>query len=678
MGKLKTSDIRNICLVGHGDSGKTSLVETMLFKAGVTSRIGRVEDGTTVCDHEPEEKEKKISLSSAGTHFPWKGKFFNVMDTPGYPDFVGEAIPALHAVETALLCINASSGIMVNTRKMWKHVVENKLATIMVVTKVDNENLDINKIIESIQETFGDICIPWNLPMGTGKALKSVVHVRSENIPKELSSGWCDKLMERIIESDDALLEKYLEGQEISQQEFGKGLTQSLVKRKLVPIFFVSSITDVGVSELMDFIAEYAPSPENGVDRVGVTAGGKEVVVKATAGGPFIAQVFKSIIDPFVGKLNYFRVFSGEIATDSLFYNLRTGNSAKIGQVMKVQGKELKPVEVIVAGDIGACSKVEEMLISDTIASEKESVRMPAIRFPEPMVSVAVEPKSRGDEQRLSLTLQKMMDQDSTFKVKRDRETGELVITGMSNLHLDVMLARMKRRFDVEVTTRLPKISYRETISTKADGHHRHKKQTGGRGQYGEVYIRIEPLPPGEGFQFIDEIVGGAIPNQYIPAVEKGIRETMAKGVIAGYPVVDVRVTLYDGTFHSVDSSEASFKIAASKAFQDAVQKAKPTLLEPIANIEVTIPAKFMGDITGDLNSRRGRIMGMDTIGNLQVIKAQVPIAEMQTYSSQLRSITAGEGSYTMEFSHYEPVPTRIAEVIIEKAKREKEKEKEE
>lgn len=707
MKSYTTKDIKNIALVGHGDSGKTSLAETLLFKTKATSRQGDVEAGTAILDYESDEKERKNSIDCALAYTTWQDKIINILDTPGYPDFIGEAVSALTAVETAFICINALSGIMVNTRKMWEHVTKHHLLKVIIITKIDLENTHYLDLVKSIQDDFGSNCLPFNLPVsseatdkiggsGTDQAINLLV-TPIDKVPENIRTvvqKHKEKLIEQVVENNDALLNDYLGGKEIAVNDLESAFTQAVREGKLVPILTVSNPKQIGIEDLLNFITRYLPSPadvpvQSGINPVSQSTKGKktssdptaneatqaEVKLEAKPDAPFSAQVFKCVSDPFVGKIAFFRIFSGTIKSDQSIYNPRTKKAERFSKLFKAFGKEQRSIANAVCGDIINVTKIENIAISDTLCTEKAQIKYPNLGFPQAMVSLAVEPKSKKDEQRLSLGLGKLADSEPVFMVTRDRQTNELVITGMSNLHLDVILGRLKKRFDVQVNTKPPKIPYKETIMVKAEGHHKHKKQTGGHGQYGEVYMRLEPLARGSGFEFADEIFGGAIPTQYVPAVEKGVRELLDKGIIAGYPVVDLKAVVHDGSYHDVDSSEAAFKIAGSKAFQNAFKKARAILLEPLVNIEITIPTKYMGDITGDLNSRRGRIMGMDTSATQQVIKAIVPLGEIVSYSNQLRSITAGEGHYGIEFSHYEVVPQKIQEAIVARSKTKAEEE---
>jgi elongation factor G len=669
-------DIVNIAFVGHSDSGKTTLADAILFKTKANSRFGSIDEGTSIFDFDPEEKERKVSIDLAIASCRYNNREINLLDAPGYYDFVGEAISAIRAVENIAICINASSGIMVNTRKMWDLARRSNAAKIVVITKMDLENVNYGELLDRIKETFGESCVPLILPGSLSGRFERVFNVLdASQIPGELEE-LATASRERFMELDDTILEKYLEGGRFSLSDFEKVLPSAMLEGRIIPIFCLSSKADIGVKEFLDFITRFSPTPADLPAPKGIDPEkNQELQYKADPSAPLSGLVFKSISDPFVGRLSFVKIFSGSLLMDTPIFIQRTARSERIGNLFKPFGKDQRPLREATAGDIVGLTKVEDICVSDTICTPSHPIRYTPLEFPTPMVSLAVEPKTKADEQRLSTSLQRMADSDPTFRVTRDRETLELVITGMSQLHIDVVLSRMKRRYDVELLTKMPKIAYKETVTALSQGHYKHKKQTGGRGQYGEVYIKLEPNQRGAGFTFIDKITQGRIPSQYIPAVEKGVKEQLEKGVIAGYPVVDVQVTLYDGSYHEVDSSEASFKIAASKAFQAAFREARPVLLEPIVNMEVIVPSRFMGDITGDLNSRRGRIMGLDAQGDLQIIKVQIPFAEIINYSTELRSITAGEGSYSIEFSHYDIVPQRLAEGIIARAKRPKEEE---
>ncbi|HLY09874.1 MAG TPA: elongation factor G [Planctomycetota bacterium] len=670
MPKYETKDIRNIVLVGHNSSGKTTLGDAMLFKAKATARMGSVDDGSSVFDFEPEEKERKNSIDLAVASVYLQGREINILDAPGYPDFVGEAISGLRAVETAVICINAVDGIRVNTRKMWDLAQKAGVARFLCINKLDQDNAKFSELVASIRETFGRECVPVLLPVGTGDAFKGVVSLVSspDQAPAELKS-LADESLEKLMEADDKLIEEYLEGKTVTPDELAAALPKAFAQGKLVPILCTSSKKDIGVAELMDFIARYAPSPLDVPPRKGIDPEKKSEVTRPP-GAALSGQVFKSIADPVVHRLSYVRVFSGTLAGDQPLFNQRTGKSSRIGAMYKPFGKDHLPCTSAVAGDIVCVSKVDELNTGDTICDSHAPVQFATFEFPLSMVAMAVEPKTKQDLARMSESMHKMADSDPTFHFSRDPGTGELVITGRSKLHVEIILTRLKRKFHVEVITHPPRLALKEAVQAAAEGHHKHKKQSGGHGQYGEVYLRLKPTPRGEGFKFTDSISQGRIPQQYVPAIEKGIRKTIEKGVIAGYPVVDVEVEVYDGSYHDVDSGPASFELAGSRAFKDAFAKSKPVILEPIVHIEITVPSKFMGDITGDLNSRRGRIEGMDSEGQMQVVRAHIPMMEIMDYETQLRSVTGGEGSYTIEPYRYDVMPHKLAEGVIAKAKK--------
>ena len=674
MNPYETKDIRTIVLLGHGASGKTSLVESMLFKAGATMRLGSVEDGTSVADYDADAKEKRHTIDSSILHCNWKGREINIIDTPGYADFIRDTVASLVAAETALVTISATDGIQVNTGKLWNLACQKGLGKVIVITKIDGENVDYQALLDSIKNTLGSICVPLVLPIGAGHDFQGVVNVFElpNPLPDKVvgdAQSAHDALIETIVSADDALMEKYLDGKEIDKTALQSCFVRAVAGGNVVPILCCSNKKALGVEDVLDTIAHFSPSPLEGLKRTAIDMQkNQEITLEATKDSHFSGFVFKSVIDPFVGKLSYFRVVSGMLDGELSFYNVTSKKLNKVGHIYRIFGKEQQPVSKAIPGDIVAVSKAEDIHISDTICDSKHPVKFPEITFPTPMSSLAVIPKSKGAEKKLSECLHKLTEEDKTFKVSHDTLTNELVITGMSNLHLQVIISRLKRRFGIEVESHIPKIPYKETITAKAQAQYKHKKQSGGHGQYGEVHIKIEPLPRGTGFEFVDEIVGGSIPRQYIPAVEKGIREVLDKGLLIGHPIVDLRVRLHYGSYHDVDSSQASFKIAASHAFHDAFNHAKPVLLEPIVNIEVVIPTKFMGEITGNLSSHRGHIKGMDTMGNLQVVRAAIPMSSIANYETELKSMTGGQGSFTMEFSHYDIVPVHLIQSIIAQA----------
>jgi elongation factor G len=667
---VSAANIRNICLCGHGGSGKTSLAEAMLFACGVTARLGKVSDGTSILDYDDDEKERRITIGLSTAGMRWRDCMINLIDTPGYPDFIGETISGLSAVETAAVVIDLQSGIKVNTRKGWDIATKKNLAKIVVVTKIDSDATAFDALLSKIQRVFGAQCIPVVVPTSAG--VENLIEPPQSEEGERLRGG----LTEKIVETDDALLANYLDGKEILPETLLEALRKAIVQRLIVPVVVTSVNANLGIKEFLDVIVSVLPSAAEPLERK-CKKGEEEILIPTGTDGAFCAQVFKSLTDPYVGKLSFFRVYSGALVSGTTFFNARTGKSEKAGNIYHVTGKSQEQLQQVSAGEIAAVSKIEQVAVSDTLTTPDSKLSLGQISFPKPMVSLAVKPKTRGDEQKISSSLNRLSDEDSTFLVEYQQQTGELVVTGNSVLHLDVMLKRLARRFAVGVETSTPKIPYKETATGRAEANYRHKKQTGGRGQFGEVYIRVESLPRGTGFEFVDEIVGGSIPGRFIPAVEKGIREAMQKGPLAGYPVEDVRVALCDGSFHTVDSDDISFRIAGSKAFQEGMMNAKPVLLEPIVDIEISVPSQSMGEITGDLNSRRGRIQGMDTIGDTQIIMAKAPLAEIANYSTELRSITGGEASYSISFSHYDIVPPSVAQTIIEKAKAQRDKERE-
>ena len=667
------ADIRNVALVGHGGSGKTTLIDNLLHAAGAVNRAGSVDDGSSLSDFEAEEKERGFSIDASIFNFDWDGKSFNFVDTPGYIDFVGAATAAFPVVETAFIAISASDGIQLNTRQMWQKAGDFGLPRAIIITHIDHENLRFQELLEEIQDNFGRQCVPLFLPVGLGDDCSGVADLlKMEEAPEGVVgdfSGAKEELREGIIERDDELMEKYLEGEEIGTDEIQETFRSVMMSGEFVPILCAAPLKGVGLKEMLDFTATCLPSPADAPPLKALDENEEEVEVTADPDGPFCARVFKTVTDIHVGKLGYFRIYSGSIGSDPTVKISRTGNEERLGHLYTVFGRKQDEVEQGVPGDIICVSKVEELQMGDTICSPDRSLTLEEVEFPKPMMSLAVEPHSRDDEEKISTGLQKISEGDPSFDIRRDKRSAELVITGMSNLHLDVTLSRLKRRYDVESDTREPTIPYEETITKSAQGHYRHKKQTGGRGQYGEVYLEIEPQERGEGFEFVDEIKGGNIPNQYIPAVEKGIKEVLESGLLANSPIVDVRVIVYDGSYHSVDSSEAAFKIAGSRAFREAFDKAKPVLLEPIVKMEVSVPSEYMGDVTANLSGHRGRIQGMDHGDQMEVIEAEIPMAEVSRYSTELKSITGGEGTFSLEFSHYAVMPTHVQQQVMEQRK---------
>jgi elongation factor G len=669
---LEVGKIRNLVLVGHGNTGKTTLVEALLHKAGVTQRIGTVEQGNTVCDFDDLEKERKHSIDSAAVWFDSNGIRVEMIDTPGYPDFIGQALTALAGVETALIVVSAATGIEVNTRKMFAAAGDYGLARVVVINKIDHENIDPATIVTSLQETFGKNLLPLNLPANGGKAVVNCLGGSGATDFGDIEEAKL-ALMESVVESDEKMMERYLGGEAISDEELAVALKKAMTGGTVIPIVFTSGRTETGLPELMNLIIGSCPNPLEGVKRKLISGEGenvKEEAIEPKVDGPLVGQVIKSYSDPRSNiKYSMIRLHSGSIKSDTNFLINDERKGVRAGHVYLVRGAENQEVPEAGAGQICTLAKVEDLHIGDIIHSGKPG-KLPTVRLPEPMYSQAIEPKSRGDETKISGALHRLSEEDRTFKTTRDRQTNETVISGIGDLHLRVMLSKMEKRFKLEVTTKVPKIPYRETVTQYAEGHYRHKKQTGGAGQFGEVYLKVEPMDRNTGFEFVDEIFGGSIPGQYLPAIEKGVRDLLEQGAVAGFPMQDLRVRVYDGKHHPVDSKEVAFRIAGKLAAKDAILKAKPVLLEPVVMLEVTVPAQFVGDITGDLSGRRGRILGQDMLpGNMAVIKAQVPLSEVAQYNSQLRSVTGGQGSYSMELSHYDAVPPNIQQDVIKQYK---------
>jgi elongation factor G len=676
MPSYSTADIRNVLLAGHGGSGKTSLADAMLFAAGAATRKGSTTDGSSVSDFEKEEKEHKHSIFASILHADHLGKRINILDTPGSPDLIGQAIACLAAVETVAVVVNAQSGIEVVTRRIMEMAADLKLPRAIIVNKIDSPDIDLQALVARLQETFGSACLPINLPSGKGKAVVECLLNTSGESDFDTVRRAHAAILDQIVEMDENLMEKYLGGEEPNYEALHAPFERAMDEGHVVPILFADARTGVGVPELLDAISRHFPSPEEGNPepflsyRAGSQPGGPQDEVPFEyhndPNRPLLAHVFKVTTDPFVGKLAIFRVHQGKCTAHSQVYLGYNKKPVKLGHIFHLQGKEHQETHEIIAGDIGAVAKIDEIHTNDVLHDDHalDSVHLRPLTFPMPMFGLAITPKARGDEQKLSILLTKLAEEDPTFKWQTDRQTHEVVINGIGELHLRLVLERLKNR-GLQVETKPPKIAYRETITQNAEGHHRHKKQTGGAGQFGEVYLRIEPKERGEGFEFVDEVFGGTIPGQYIPAIEKGVRDVIDTGAIAGYPLQDIRVIVYDGKHHPVDSKEVAFRTAGKFAFRDAISKARPVLLEPIVNLEVTVPESDVGTITGDLSGKRGRIQGQDFLpGGLAVVRAQAPLSEVMQYQSQLKSVTGGQGFFAMEFSHYEPVPPQVQQHI--------------
>lgn len=679
MKDYKTNQIRNVGLVSHGGAGKTTLTEAFLFNTKVIDRMGRVENGTTVSDYDPEEIVRQISISTSVIPVEWGGCKINILDMPGYFDFFGEVVSGLRVVDSVIIPVCAASGVEVGTEKVFGLAQKNTLPIIFFINKMDRENADYFKTLNQLRGKFGNKVIPLTFPIGSEQSFKGYVDVLTQKayvynekgaketeVPAELMDKVLsakEELIENIAENDETLMEKYFGGEEFTQEEIKEGIKNSIRIGELMPVLCGSSLKNIGTDKLLDVIVEYLPSPLD-IERE-----------KVRENSPVAAFVFKTIADPYVGRLSIFKVISGTLTSDCVLLNSNNKMQEKISQLYILRGKKQMPVSKLVAGDIGAVAKLQYTMTGDTLCDTSKPVTLAPIDFPQPTLSLAIEPKSKGDEEKISNGLQRLQEEDPTFKVEKNLETGQIIVYGMGEQHIEVISKKLMNKFGVECTLTDPIVPYRETIKGKIKVEGKHKKQTGGHGQYGHVWIEFEPNPNSE-FEFEDKIFGGAVPKQYIPAVEKGLRESMKEGVLARYPVVNIKATLVDGSYHPVDSSEMAFKIAASLAFKKGMEQANPVLLEPIMRVEVVVPEEYMGDIIGDLNKRRGRILGMESKDNLEVITAEVPLAEMNRYATDLRSLTQARGDFKMAFARYEEAPPNVAQKIIEERKKIKEKEK--
>ncbi|MBI2816237.1 MAG: elongation factor G [Acidobacteria bacterium] len=683
-------EIRNIGVVGHGDSGKTTLVAGLLHTAGVTSRLGRVDEGTTTTDFDEEEIERKVTISTSLAFVEWNKTKINLLDTPGYNIFIHDTLASLVAADASLVLVDAVAGVEVQTEKVWDYSTRYNLPRALLVNKLDRERASFERAVESIQSVFGRNAIPVQFPIGEEKGFKGVVDLigmkaytysgetgkgQADEIPAELSDAVTaarEKLIEAIAEGNDAYMEEFFDRGTLAPEHITDGLRQAIATGKIFPILCAAGYHLIGTDVLMNFLVEYLPCPADRGTVAGATASGEPLERKISDQEPVSLFVFKTVADPFAGRVSYFKVVSGVVANDANLTNYNKNVTERLAHLSVMQGKSATNVPEVHAGDIGGVAKLKETLTGNTLGDKTAPIVYPSVKLPEPAISFAIAPQSRGDEDRLGTALHKILEEDTSLRFYRDPQTKEFLLGGAGQQHVEVIVSRLKRRYNVNVALKAPKVPYRETIRGTADVQGRHKKQTGGHGQFGDCKIKMEPLPRGANFEFVNEIFGGAIPRQYVPAVEKGILESAQRGYLAGYPVVDFRVILYDGSYHDVDSSELAFKIAGSLAFKKGMEQAKPVLLEPIMNVEVYAPEQFAGDLIGELNGRRGRIQGMDTRGNSRVIKAQVPMSEMLTYASDLTSMTQGRGTFAMEFSHYDVVPSQIAEKIIAAAKAER------
>lgn len=670
MEQFTTQQIRNVVLLAHSGAGKTSLAEAMLHATNALSRPGRVEDGNTASDFEPEEQRRQTSLQLAVLPCVWQGVKINVIDTPGYADFLGETVSALRAADAAVIVLSAPSGVEVGADIAWQRVRELGIPAIVFVSKMDREHADYEATMAQVRSHFGSRCAPINLPIGAEAAFSGVASCVEGNAPagmEDTIAAAKDLLAEAVAETDDDLTMKFLDEGSLSDDEIAQGLSIGVRAGQTVPVLAGSSTTGAGVTELMDAIVHYIPSPAD-APAVQATRSGADVELTADAGGPLAAFIFKTTADPFVGKLSFFRVMSGTLSANSEVFDSGSGETERIGQVFVPVGKKQESVPNLAAGDIGSVSKLAHAVTGDTLTSKADAVSLPRMGFPEPVFHIAVHPKSKADLEKLSSSLARLTEEDPSLVLSRDQATGELIIAGMGNTHVEVMAERAKRKFGVELELAPPRVAYRETISKITNVEYKHKKQSGGHGQYGHVLLRLEPRARGEGFAFASEVVGGSVPREYIPAVEKGVHKTMEDGALAGFPIVDVKVVLTDGSSHSVDSSGQSFEIAGSMAMKKGVVEASPTLLEPVMRMAIVAPEQFAGAVVSDLNTRRAHISGMTPVGGVAHIEAEVPQSEAQQYSTHLRALTQGRGTLSMQFDHYGEVPAHLTPKIVEES----------
>ncbi|MHB1393599.1 MAG: elongation factor G [Clostridia bacterium] len=695
MKDYKTENLRNVGLYGHGGSGKTTVAEAMLFNTGVLDRFGKVEDGTTVTDFDPEEIKRKISISAATAPCEWRENRINVIDTPGYFDFVGEVVASLKVIDGAVIAVDSIGGVEVGAEKAWDLIAEGKKSGMFFVNKLDRENASFSKVVEQLREVFGNKVVPFTLPIGMEASFKGVVDIIDMkakikegnktvegDIPADLKAEvekYRDMIIEAAAQTDEGLMEKFFGGEELTKEEIIKGLRLGVISGDVVPVLCGAASKNIGIDVLMDMVLNYMPSPSDAAASEAVNVkSGQKVKVAVDVNAPFSAQVYKTIADPFVGKISMFKVMSGKMTADMEVYNSNKEKREKLSNLFLLRGKKQVAMDKFVAGEIAAVAKLQFTTTGDTLCDTNNPVMFEPTKFPAPSISMAIEPKSKGDEDKIGNSIQRLAEEDPTLKVEKNVETKQTLISGIGEQHLEVVTKKLHNKFGVEVLLTDPKIPFRETIKKSAKAEGKHKKQSGGHGQYGHVWIEFEPILDGNGdFEFIDKIVGGAVPRQYIPAVEKGLRECIEEGVLAGYPVVNLRCKLYDGSFHPVDSAEMPFKVAAALAYKKGIAAAGPVLLEPIYHVEVLVPDEYMGDIIGDLNKKRGRILGMEPDGKLQKVSAEAPLAEMFKYATDLRSMTQARGSFSMTFSRYEEVPAQAAQKIIDAANALREKDKE-
>jgi elongation factor G len=687
------ANIRNVVVVGHGHAGKTSLVSGLLFTTGATQRLGRVDDGTTVTDYDEEEVARQMSISAGLAFAEWGKTKINLVDVPGFNMFVHEAKMVMPAVESALVVVDGVAGVEVVTERVWNYADEFHLPRVIVASRMDRERADAGRVLESLTSAFGRTVVPLQLPIGSEKSLSGIVDLvrmkaytyemggngkgKEGEIPGDLAGAAQEaheKLVEMIAEGNDALMEEFFDKGTIPEEHLIPALHEAIREDRIFPVLFTSGLGNIGTDKLLDFLVDYTPAPTEREPVKGAPApnNGEPPTRKVADSEPVSLFVFKTVSDPFAGRISYYKVFSGVLKNDAMLQNFTRNTPEKLAHISVMQGKTAVPVNEVHAGDIGAVAKLKDTLTGDTLGDKAAAIQYPKIVLPEPAITFAIEPKTRADEDKLSNGIHKVMEEDAMLRFFRDEQTKEFLIAGTGQQHIEVIVSKLKKRYHTEVNLKAPKVPYRETIRGKADVQGRHKKQTGGHGQYGDCKIKMEPLPRGANFEFVNDIFGGSIPRNFIPAVEKGIVDAAQRGFLAGYPVVDFRVILYDGSYHDVDSNELSFKMAGRIAFKKAMEQAKPTLLEPIMSVEITVPDEFAGSIMGDLNSRRGRIQGMDNKGGKTIVKAQVPMAEMLTYGADLTSMTQGRGSFNMEMSHYDIVPQALQEKIITQTKAER------
>jgi elongation factor G len=677
MAQFVMKDIRNVVLLGHNGSGKSALSEAILFTAGAINRLGKIEEGTTTSDYDPDEFKYKMSINLSMLPCEWKGTKVNIIDTPGYADFLGEVRAAIRVAEGGIIVVSALAGVEVGTEQVWQYSEEAKLARLILVNKMDRENANFDQAVTQIQARFGNRCAPMQVPIGAHTSYQGIVDLLAMkaytgNPPKEADipavmqpqvAKYREKLIEAVAETDDKLLEKYLGGEEIKTEELTGALHSAVVSGQVIPILAASSLQNVGVAKLLDVILAFLPSPAE--RKVSVTKDNAEQTIEPSDTTPLSALVFKATADPYVGKLTYFRVYTGAINSNSQVWNAIKGATERIGQLYLIRGKTQEAVPQVKAGDIGAVAKLSATSVGDTLCTQESQLKLAPVIFPEPIFSAAVQPKTKADLDKLGASLARLLEEDPTLRMHRDPGTNETILSGLGETHLKVAADKLTRKFGVSIELSVPKVPYRETILGTAQAEYKHKKQTGGHGQYGHAVLTVEPLPRGSGFEFADKVVGGAIPRNYIPAVEKGVREGIVEGPLAGYPVIDVRATVIDGSFHPVDSSEICFKIAGAGALRKGMLQAQPILLEPIMDVNIRVPKDFTGDIISDLNTKRARVQGMNPEDDYNSIEAQVPQAEFLRYAIDLKSITQGRGTFTMKFSRYEEVPAHISQKII-------------